>query len=54
MFKLIIFMAIAIHIFNVPSVFPFYIVIGIIWLFIWFIGVMLGGAICSVTRSCKQ
>lgn len=53
MFKLIIFMAIAIHIYNVPDVVGFYMVVGFFWGIAWLIGKMLGGAICSVARSCK-
>jgi len=54
MFKLIIFLAITIHIFNVPSVAPFYILVGFVWFFIWSIGVMLSEAICSVTKTCRK
>jgi len=53
MLKLIIFMAIAIHIYNVPDVVGFYMVVGFFWGIAWLIGKMLGGAICSVARSCK-
>jgi len=54
MFKLIIFGAIALHIFNVPSVAPMYMIFGFLWLMAWALGAMLGGAVCSVARTCRK
>lgn len=50
MFKLIIFMAIAIHILNVPDVWAFYAVIGFFWLLLMSFSALLGGAISSTTK----